>query len=437
MCGPVDYEIVILLRYNSYTMVSRSNFPKRFIWGAATAAHQVEGGLHNQWTEWELENAKSLSTRSPYQFSDLDSWKSVSREAKDPNNYVSGRGVDHYRKHEEDFEILKEMNLTGFRFGIEWSRVEPEQSRWDQAEIQYYKKYLAKLKQMGITPVVTLFHFTLPVWFAKMGGFEKRSNVKYFVRFAEKVIEELGPNLGYIVTINEPTVYVAQSYFLGDWPPNRTSKILGLRVLANLILAHKRIYRLAKRSNLPRRLKLSMAHHVTYFYPGDDAWLSGVSAGVASYFANNFTISRVRKQSDFLAINYYMAYRMFGYRPHNSELLNKNDLGWDMQPELLEDVLEDLWETYRLPIMITENGLADRDDSHRIDWLKSTIGAMNSSLSRGVKLIGYLHWSLLDNFEWDKGYWPKFGLVSVDRKTMQRTIRPSGRWYGRVVKRFL
>ena len=126
---------------------------------------------------------------------------------------------------------------------------------------------------------------------------------------------------------------------------------------------------------------------------------------------------------------------MFGYRAHNSELLEVNDLGWDMQPELLEDVLEELWERHRLPILVTENGLADGEDAKRVTWLKETIGAMSRALDAGVKLIGYLHWSLLDNFEWDKGYWPKFGLVAVNRRTMGRMVRPSARWLSGVIKR--
>ncbi len=416
--------------------MSRSlKFPKKFLWGAATAAHQVEGGQHNQWTVWELENARSLAARASYQYDDLESWKAVAREAKHPNNYVSGRGVDHFHRYEEDFRLLKQLGLTTFRFSIEWSRVEPEQGKWDAGAITHYRDYIRSMKKQGIVPVATLFHFTLPVWFAELGGFEKRRNVRHFVRFAEKVFEELGSDLGYVVTVNEPTVYMNESYLAGNWPPNKTGKLRGVWVLLNLIAAHKRIYALARASAHHRRLKLSMAHHVLHFYPGDTAWLSRMSAAVAGYAANTFTIRRVRRQSDYLAVNYYQAFRMFGYRAHNSELLEVNDLDWDMQPELLEDVLEELWERHRLPILVTENGLADGEDAKRVTWLKETIGAMSRALDAGVKLIGYLHWSLLDNFEWDKGYWPKFGLVAVNRRTMGRMVRPSARWLSGVIKR--
>ena len=412
-------------------ITKKSHFSKRFLWGAATAAHQVDGGLHNQWTVWELENARSLAAKAPYQFEDLDNWPQIKRQAMTPSSYVSGRAVDHYHRYEEDFQILQDLGLNTFRFGIEWARVEPEEGNWDTSEIDHYRKYLKSLKKAGITPVATLFHFTLPVWFAEMGGFEKRRNVKYFVRFATKIIDELGSELSWIITVNEPTVYVGESYMIGEWPPNKTGKLLGVEVLRNLIYAHKQIYKITK--NDPK-LKISMAHHVTTFYAGDDAWLSRASARVASYVGNDFTIKRVAKYSDFLAVNYYFSHRIYGYREHNP-YETVNDLGWDMQPAMLEEVLVDLDERYDLPIMITENGLADADDSRRKWWIRESLEAMNRALGKSVKLIGYLHWSLLDNFEWDKGFWPQFGLVAVDRRTMKRTVRSSARWYGSVVKK--
>lgn len=192
--------------------------------------------MYNQWTVWELENAKSLAARAPYQFGDVQQWPQVSREAKNPHNYVSGRAVDHYRRYEEDFDILTSLGMNAFRFGIEWARIEPEEGVWDAQEIDHYRTYLRELKKRDITPVVTLFHFTLPVWFAQKGGFEKRRNVKYFVQFAEKILEELGADLTWIITINEPTVYVGQSYSVGDWPPNKTGRLRSLMVLENLIL---------------------------------------------------------------------------------------------------------------------------------------------------------------------------------------------------------
>ena len=406
-------------------------FPKKFLWGAATSAHQVEGGLVNQWTTWELEHAKRLSVQAPHQFGDIDSWPRIKKEATRSNNYVSGRGVDHYHRYEEDFAILKSLNMNAFRFCIEWARIEPQEGAWDAAAIAHYRTYLRTLKKMGITPVVTLFHFTLPEWFAAKGGFEKRRNIKYFVYYVEKVLSELGRDIEWIVTINEPTVYAGESYLEGHWPPNKTRKRDMLRVLCNLVTAHKKVYKLTRAR---KKWKVSMAHHLIYCYPGDDAILSRASARVANYLLNTWVLRRVRRHSDFLAINYYFARRIYGYRAHDP-YLKVSDLGWDMQPDKLQYLLEDVAERYRLPIMVTENGLADGADSQRQWWLTETIKAMHESLKHDVKLIGYLHWSLLDNFEWDKGYWPKFGLVAVDRQTMTRTVRPSARWFAAVIKK--
>ncbi|QHU93677.1 family 1 glycosylhydrolase [Candidatus Saccharibacteria bacterium oral taxon 488] len=406
-------------------------FPKKFLWGAATSAHQVEGGLVNQWTTWELEHAKRLSVQAPHQFGDIDSWPRIKKEAIRPDNYVSGRGVDHYHRYEEDFAILKSLNMNAFRFCIEWARIEPQEGAWDAAAIAHYRTYLRTLKKMGITPVVTLFHFTLPEWFAAKGGFEKRRNIKYFVYYVEKVLSELGRDIEWIVTINEPTVYAGESYLEGHWSPNKTRKRDMLRVLYNLVTAHKKVYKLTRAR---KKWKVSMAHHLIYCYPGDDAILSRASARVANYLLNTWVLRRVRRYSDFLAINYYFARRIYGYRVHDP-YLKVSDLGWDMQPDKLQYLLEDVAERYRLPIMITENGLADGADSQRQWWLTETIKAMHEALKRDIKLIGYLHWSLLDNFEWDKGYWPKFGLVAVDRQTMARTVRPSARWFGAVIKK--
>ena len=406
-------------------------FPKRFLWGAATAAHQVEGGLHNNWTVWELENARSLAAQAPYKFRDLDNWSEIAHDAQNSANYVSGKAVDHFRRFEEDFQLLKDLGLSAFRFSIEWSRLEPEEGRWSVEAIDYYRNYLKTMKKMGITPIVTLFHFTLPVWFAEKGGFEKRRNVKYFERFVKKILEELGADISWIISINEPTVYMSEGYVTGDYPPNKTGVALALRVLLNLIYAHRQVYRLTKKN---RRWRVSMAHHLIHFYAGDDAWLSRMSARVANYGANTFTVKRVIRQSDFLAVNHYFSHRIYGYRVHDQDD-HTSDLGWSLLPSGLQYVLEDLGERYDLPVMVTESGLADTDDSQRKWWISETIKAMDAAMKNGVKLLGYLHWSLLDNFEWNKGFWPKFGLIAVDRRTMKRTVRPSAKWYGAVVRK--
>lgn len=406
-------------------------FPKSFLWGAATSAHQVEGNTHNQWSVWELENAKSLAAQAAHRDNELPKWSKIKRAATTPANYVSGKAVDHYNRYEQDFDLLESMHMNAFRFSIEWSRIEPQEGSWNAEEINHYKEYILSLKKRGIEPIATLFHFTLPVWFDELGGFEKRSNVAYFVRFVEKVMTELGSHLRYIITINEPSVYAAESYHEGHWPPNVQNKRAMLAVLHNLARAHKQSRRVIKQ--LQRRARVSVAYNSSYVYAGDDAWLSRTSASVMQWGADDYFLKKVAKHCDFLGVNYYFSNRVYGYRVHNPHTA-VSDLGWDVTPEHLEYALVRLWDKYKLPIIITENGIADGDDELRQDWLLKTISAMQNAMNQEVKLLGYLHWSLVDNFEWAYGRWPRFGLAEVDYRTLERTLRPSAKWFGKVIK---
>lgn len=407
-------------------------FPKRFLWGAATAAHQVEGNTHNQWSVWELENARALAAQAEYHYNDFPTWEKVKERAKDPHNYVSGMAADHYNRYKEDFDFLEKMNMNAYRFGIEWARIEPEEGAWNAEAITHYKEYVRELKRRDIEPIVTLFHFTTPVWFEKKGGFEKRSNVKYFVRYAEKIVSELGLDISKIITINEPEIFAGTGYVLELWPPAERNVWKAFWVFNNLIVAHNRTAKVIHRMN--RKYKVSVAKHSIYFYPGDNAWLSRVTAAICQYIFDDYYLKRVVRHCDFLGLNYYQSMRTYGYRIHNPES-PMNDLNWVMSPADIEFVLERLWGKYKLPILITENGLADEADEHREWWIRETITAMRSAMKRGVQLQGYLHWSLLDNFEWAFGKWPRFGLVAVDYKTQRRTLRPSAIWFGKVIKK--
>lgn len=407
-------------------------FPKNFLWGVATSAHQIEGGQHNQWSVWELENAKALAAQSSYQFDDLSNWPEVKRSAQTPSNYVSGRATEHYARFAEDISLARKLNLNAFRLSIEWSRVQPEQGAWDAGAVKHYKEVLAELKKQGIEPMVTLFHFTLPVWFAEMGGFEKRANVKFFVEFAERILSELGGTIRYVITINEPEIYASQSYLEAKWPPQVQNRAQYRRVLANLASAHNTIAK--KLHAASRRYRVSIAKNSAYIYPGDDSALSVRAAAVMQYQRDDMFLRKVIKQCDFLGVNYYFSERVYGYRVHNPDE-RLNDLGWDMQPQYLERALERLSEKYKKPIIVTENGLADASDEDRQWWLMQTILAMQRAMRSGVELLGYFHWSLTDNFEWDKGYWPRFGLYAVDYRTMERTPRPSAVWFAKVLKK--
>lgn len=407
-------------------------FSKRFLWGAAVSAHQVEGKNHNQWTVWELENAKAKAVQADYHLKDYKSWDRIKTAAKSPHNYVSDRLADHYNRYGEDFDLLQKMHMNAFRFSVEWSRIEPTEGAWNPEAIKHYKDYAEDLKMRGIEPIVTLFHFTLPVWFAEKGGFEKRSNVKYFTRFAKRIVAELGLSIRYVITINEPEIYATESYIEQAWPPAVHNYFKWWRVTNNLAYSHRQVAKAIHKMN--RRYKLSIAKNSSFFYPGDNAWLSRLSAAVMQYLQDDYFIKKVIKSCDFLGVNYYCSNRVYGYRIHNPEQ-NLSDLNWDSQPADIQYVLERLHDKYRIPILITENGLADSEDVKRQWWITQTILAMHKAIRSGVRLEGYLHWSLIDNFEWAYGKWPRFGLAAVNYATGERTLRPSARWFGRVIKK--
>ncbi|MDB5167487.1 MAG: putative beta-glucosidase [Candidatus Saccharibacteria bacterium] len=410
---------------------NKHQFSKRFLWGASTAAHQVEGGNHNQWTVWELENAKAKAAQASYHYDHYVSWERVKDQAKNPSNYVSDTLADHYNRYEEDFKLLGDMHMNAFRFSVEWSRIEPEEGAWSAEAITHYKQYVRALKKRGIEPVVTLFHFTLPVWFSEMGGFEKRSNVKYFTRFAQKIVSELGLEVRLIITINEPEVYATESYYHQNWPPAVHSYYKWWRVVNNMAYAHRQAAKAIHK--LHRHYKVSIAKNSNFIYPGDNAWLSRISAALSQYFQDDYFIKKVVRHCDFLGINYYFSNRFYGDRIHNPDQ-KLSDLNWDMHPADIQFTLERLHGKYQIPIIITENGLADAEDSYRKWWITETITAMQRAIKNGVQLQGYLHWSLIDNFEWAYGRWPRFGLAAIDYSTGKRTLRPSARWFGRVIK---
>lgn len=406
-------------------------FPKNFLWGASISTHQVEGGNHNQWSTWELETARIKAAQAPYVYGHLKNWEEIKESAQKPDNYVSGKATDHFKNYVFDFEIAKQLNFSTIRSGVEWSRIEPIEGRFNQAAIEHYKTYFSELKKRNITPVITLWHWTFPEWFAKKGGFEKHSNVKYFTRYVKKIMQELAPLSTFVITINEPTVYAAMSYHEGRWPPEGESKIMMLRVMLNLAAAHKKSYKVIKKIN--PKIKVGLAHNCAYYYAGDDSWISKTVAWFGHHFSNEFFINRVRRQQDFFGLNYYFANRVAGTRVHNTNEF-VNDLGWDMNPDKLRPLVNQLYAKYKLPIMITESGVADMHDQYRKWWISQSVKAMNGALKDGCSIIGYIHWSFLDNFEWAEGFWPRFGLVEIDYKTLKRKVRPSAHWYGRLIK---
>jgi beta-glucosidase len=398
------------------------------MWGASVSAYQVEGGNHSQWTVWELAHAAELAKHADKKYGHLPRWDEIKNQAKDPNNYVSGRAVDHYNLYEDDFKFLKKLNLNTFRFGVEWSRLEPEEGQWNQEAFDHYRKYIEKLKEMDIEPVMNIWHWTSPVWFAEKGGFVKGANLKYFDRLVKKLCDEYGHLLRYVITLNEPNNYVTFGYQLGSWPPGEKNFIHGAQVYWNLVRAHRRAYRILKRRHPEMQVGIA-AQLANIQAKRPHNLFDELSTKIMRYLWNWWFLRRIRKQQDFVGFNYYFSDYYTGVFKRENPKTPLSDLGWYMEPEGLYPLLLRIWSRYKKPIIITENGVADAKDEYRRWWIEESIVAMERAISEGVKIKGYFHWSLLDNFEWSDGYWPKFGLVEVDREHgMKRAIRPSAKW---------
>jgi len=409
-------------------------FPKNFFWGASTAAHQVEGGNYNDWSVWELKHAKELAQTAHQRLSNLDNWDQIKKKAEDPNNYVSGRGVDHYGKYKEDFDLIKKLNLNSFRFSIEWSRLEPQEGAWDLAEIHHYKEYILELRKRGIEPFLNIWHWTVPNWFAEKGGFSKKKNLKYFDRLVKKIADELIDDVNYVLVLNEPNVYAVEAYIQGLRPPQRKNLFEFCIVYRNLWLAHRRAYKILKHKK--PSIQIGIANNLANIQAKRPHNLfDELSTKFMRYFWNWLFLNRVSKQQDFIGLNYYFTNYFTGLFKEVDPKFPKNDLGFYMEPEGLYPIMLRTWARYKKPILITENGVADATDQYRRWWIEETIVAMERAISDGVEVKGYLHWSLLDNFEWEFGYWPKFGLVSVDREHgMKRSIKTSANWFSERIK---
>lgn len=413
--------------------MSGSIFPKNFYWGASTAGHQVEGGVHDDWTVWELAHAKQLAQTAELRLGHLSVWDEIKEQAQNPHNYVSDRGVDHFNRYKDDFNLLQQLNMNALRFSIEWSRIEPKEGQWDEAAIEHYRQYIQELRQRDIEPFLNIWHWTVPTWFADKGAFCKRANIDCFIRFVQKISDEFGADLSYIITLNEPNVYASLGYLTGSRPPQEQNPWKAWSAFWNLRLAHKRAYALLKKAH--PHLQIGIAAQLGNIQTKRPHNIIDVmTTKVMRYAWNWWFLRRIRLQQDFIGINYYFTDYYKNFSPNNPHA-PLSDLGWYMEPEGIYPLLLRAWSRFKKPIIITENGVADAHDQYRRWWLEETIIAMERALSEGVDLRGYLHWSLLDNFEWEAGWWPKFGLVAVDRQNhMRRTIRPSAKWFAELIK---
>jgi len=379
-------------------------FPDGFLWGSATSSYQAEGGIDNSdWSKF----------------------------------FDAGLSCDHYHRFEEDFDLLRKLGMNAYRFSLEWSRIEPEQGKFNSEEIEHYKEVLLALRRKNIIPFVTLNHFTLPIWFTEKGGWLNSKSSGYFEKYTKEVVKRLGEYVTFWITINEPLVYAGNSYFSGKWPPQKKSFFSAARAIRNLIKAHKKSYYSIHK--LSSSARVGIAKNNIFFEPYKNKVINKVIVKVVDYFWNRYFLNAIQKELDFLGLNYYFHNRIrfkfssFKKWKNNNDNKKVTDTGWEIYPEGIYFVLKGLKE-YRKPIYITENGLADAKDRFREDFIKDHLCNIHKAIREEVDVRGYFHWSFMDNLEWDKGYGKKFGLIEIDFDTLERKIRPSANYYAKTCK---
>ncbi len=411
---------------------------RNFFWGAAASAHQVEGGNQNDWTEWERKSAKSKvesAKRSPPAGGWPDFILSNYPNPLQEENYISGRACDHYNRFREDFDIAKSLGHNAHRFSIEWSRIEPEEGKFNEKEIEHYREVIRALRERGLEPFVTLWHYTLPIWLSGQGGIINKNFDKIFTRYATKVASALKSDVTFWITMNEPETVARHGYLQGNRPPELKNIFKAYLALKNQFRAHKLAVHEIKKIN--PSASVGFSETISYFETYRNSPHNKLLMHLVRWLRNNPFLKDFIKSSDFIGVQYYFHTRVglhwaSRYWIQYNENKSVNDLGWEIYPEGIYRVLKTL-KRYGKPIYITENGVADARDALRAQFIKDHIAEMKRAMDEGVDVRGYFYWSLLDNFEWDKGFWPRFGLVEIDYKTMERKIRPSAHTYKELI----
>jgi beta-glucosidase len=404
-------------------------FPKTFLWGAATSAHQVEGNnKNNHWWIWEQEGGHIA------------------------DGSVSGIACDHYNRYKDDIALMKELELQCYRFSIEWSRIEPVNGKFSGKAIEHYRDVLGTLRDAGITPMVTLHHFTNPIWLQKQGSWENPEVINLFARYATHVAEQLGDLILFWNTINEPMIVALIGYMIGIHPPNkRNMRAFGM-VALNMLKSHAAAYQAIHHSS--KNSEVGIVKNLIAFEPHnpqskDDVeksnarhamfnwwFLDAIATGkIGPPFGQDEDYTGLKGSSDFIGMNYYTR-ELIDPKIDGPVrgTLEKNDMGWEIYPEGLYNSLIAV-KKYNTPIYITENGICTTQDHRRCKFLLQHLQAVHRALKEGVDVRAYLHWSFMDNFEWAEGFEKRFGLVAIDYTNLVRTPRPSAYLYSKIIEK--
>ncbi len=392
-------------------------FPEHFYWGCSTSAHQIEGGLRNDWSEWE---------QSPNRL------ETLKRNNHNPQDFISNLAANSYLDNNADIACMKELGLNSYRFSVDWSRIEPEEGVFNEAALEYYRDFVKKLRGSNIEPFVTLWHWPIPLWMKDKGGWASPDIVKYFTRFTEKVVRHLSPDVRFWVTLNEPMVYSSMSYLTGTWPPQKKNPFLFFRVVRHLIAAHRSTYTAIK--SIDPAHQVGIAKHNIYFEAHKNRWFNCALKSLADWLWNELFLNKIADKQDFIGLNYYFHNKIDYWFGKKHAYDKHSDIGWGLHPEGMYYLLKDL-KKYNKPVYITENGLADRGDQHRSWYIREVLKSVHRAIEEGMDVRGYFHWSLIDNFEWALGYHPRFGLYEVNYQTFERIARPSAQYYADICRK--
>ncbi len=416
--------------------------PDTFLWGVATSAYQIEGGLNNDMSDWEFAGRFWQPSRNPR----------------------IGQAVDHWNRWEEDFQRLLELGVNGYRFSLAWSRIEPEPDKFDDAAIERYRRMIDWLCDHNIKPMVTLHHFTHPQWFHQVSPWHEPTAIERFEKFVTKVTQRLLDRVPLVVTFNEPLVWQLAAYGDGVFPPGQRDFGLMMKSLHNMLLAHRRAYDCIKQRH--PACAVGLAHNFIIFKRArrgnfvDDGLKRLIHAFYNLMIPETFRTNRLAfhfpfllsynepidldNRIDFWGVNYYyrlhVRFRMSLSCPFELLFiprsgLGQSDLGWEIYPKGLRRICKWLRPAGR-PIIITENGIAAHDDELRIRFLRAHLRMVARIRRSGYPLAGYFHWSLLDNYEWLVGRDARFGLYHVDfNNEYRRTLKQSGAYYRDWIKR--
>lgn len=408
-------------------------FPSDFLWGSATSSHQVEGNNRNN---------------------DWWSWEQADGHIQDGGR--SGLACDWWENAERDIALMAEMGTNAHRLSIEWSRVEPEPSVFDPEVLSRYREIIETLRHHDIEPMVCLHHFTNPLWLVEKGDFDSDLVVDYFQRYATKVVEALGDLVPKWLTFNEPMVYFLYRYVQDLFPaPNQAGWRSGLRALGNMLRCHAAAYRAIKAAQSSAEVGMAKHYRPVESWPGsnrlhhwwakraswffNDLWMNCLVNGRLRWPLGRGVINGLAGTFDFTAINYYSR-SLISFPPRPGRLYSTeappgavmaDDNFFELYPKgLFKAIKANL--RFGKPIYIAENGLPDADDKHRPAFILTHLREVWRAISFNYPVMGYYHWTLVDNFEWDRGWRQRFGLIELDPETQARSWRPSGRLYAEI-----